>query len=113
MRLDVAPTHEDQLQQIVSPEALDFVAELHARFDARRRELLAARLEREPPSSFLPETREIRDGDWRVAEPPDDWGGRAAIRWVERVAAGERFDPSAERFVEVAEIVDRICGRSA
>ena len=48
-----------------------------------------------------------------LAEPPDDWGGRAAIRWAERVAAGERFDPAAERIVEVAEIVDRICGRGA
>jgi predicted dehydrogenase len=48
-----------------------------------------------------------------LAEPPDDWGGRAAIRWAERVAAGERFDPAAERVVEVAEIVDRICGRGA
>ena len=45
---------------------------------ARRRELLAARAERwqrlragELPD-FLPETREIRDGDWRVPEAPPD-----------------------------------------
>ena len=48
-----------------------------------------------------------------LAEPPDDWGGRAAIRWAERVAAGGRFDPAAERFVDVAKIVDRIYGRPA
>jgi malate synthase len=76
VKLDVAPTREEQLQQIVSPEALDFVAELHARFDARRRELLAARQQRVPPSGFLPETREIREGDWRVADPPDDYRDR-------------------------------------
>ena len=46
MKLDVAPAREDRLQEILSPEALDFVAELHGRFGARRRELLAARRER-------------------------------------------------------------------
>ncbi len=76
MRIDVAPTRADQLQEILSPGALDFVTELHARFDARRRELLAARREREPPSDFLPDTREIREGDWRVADPPDDYRDR-------------------------------------
>jgi malate synthase len=73
MKVDVAPTRE---HAIVSPQAIDFVAELHARFDARRRELLAARSEREPPADFLPETREIREGDWRVAEPPSDFRDR-------------------------------------
>jgi malate synthase len=73
MRVDVAPARE---QEIVSPEAIDFVAELHARFEAHRRKLLAARQEREPPSGFLPETREIRESDWTVAEPPRDYVDR-------------------------------------
>jgi malate synthase len=79
MRLDVAPTREDRLQEVVSSEALDFVAELHARFGARRNELLAARRERARELTaggtldFLPETREIREGDWRVAAPPGDY----------------------------------------
>jgi malate synthase len=82
MRLEVAPAREDRLQQILSAEALDFVAELHARFDARRQELLAARAERAAelarggPLDFLDETREIREGDWRVAEPPHDFRDR-------------------------------------
>lgn len=46
-----------------------------------------------------------------IAEPPDAWGGRAAAEWARRLAAGDRFDPAAERFVEVARVLDRIYGR--
>ena len=62
--------------EILTPEALEFVALLQREFDGRRRDLLAARAERwqrlrggELPA-FLPETREIRDGDWRVPDAP-------------------------------------------
>jgi predicted dehydrogenase len=47
----------------------------------------------------------------RLASPPDDWGGRAAVDWARRLAAGERFDPAAERLVEVAEVLDRVYRR--
>lgn len=43
-----------------------------------------------------------------LAAPPDDWGGRAAVAWAARLAAGERYDPAAERLVEVAEALDRL-----
>jgi predicted dehydrogenase len=43
-----------------------------------------------------------------LAEPPDAWGGRAAVAWAQRVARGERFDPSAEELVCVAEVLDAI-----
>ncbi|HEX2190495.1 MAG TPA: Gfo/Idh/MocA family oxidoreductase, partial [Longimicrobiaceae bacterium] len=46
-----------------------------------------------------------------LAAPPDEWGGRAAADWARRLAAGERFDPAAERLVEVAGVLDRIYGR--
>lgn len=46
-----------------------------------------------------------------LAEPPDAWGGRAAADWAMRLAAGERFDPEAERLVDVARVLDRIYGR--
>lgn len=52
--------------QVLTPDALAFVAELHKRFDARRRALLAARDERQARldagelPNFLPETRHIR-----------------------------------------------------
>jgi predicted dehydrogenase len=40
--------------------------------------------------------------------PPDDWGGRAAAAWAKRLALGARFDPAAERLVDVAHVIDRI-----
>ena len=43
-----------------------------------------------------------------LTAPPDDWGGRAAADWAQRLATGARFDPAAERLVDVAEILDRI-----
>ena len=52
-RIDAAPapSSEERANDILSPEALDFVAELHGRFEPRRQELLAARRERARPSS--------------------------------------------------------------
>lgn len=44
----------------------------------------------------------------RLASPPDDWGGRAAIDWTERLARGTGFDPEAQRFVDVAAVLDAI-----
>jgi len=64
--------------EILTPDALAFLAELHRAFDGRRRELLAARAERQKRldagelPNFLPETAAIRDGDWRVAPIPAD-----------------------------------------
>jgi predicted dehydrogenase len=46
-----------------------------------------------------------------LASPPDPWGGRAAADWAQRLAAGARFDPEAERLVDVARALDRIYGR--
>jgi predicted dehydrogenase len=46
-----------------------------------------------------------------LASPPDEWGGRAAADWARRLAAGERFDPGAERLVDVADALDRTYGR--
>jgi len=44
----------------------------------------------------------------RLLEPPDDWGGRAVVAWVERLARSNKFDPSAKSLVCVAELLDRI-----
>ncbi|MDT0164219.1 malate synthase A [Actinotalea sp. AC32] len=62
--------------EILTPEALAFVAELHTRFLGRRNELLHARQERRDrfangaDPQFLPETRHVReDPTWRVAGP--------------------------------------------
>jgi malate synthase len=68
--------------EILSPGALAFVAELHRRFDGRRRELLAARTERQARfdagelPDFLPETAAIRTADWKVGPIPADLQNR-------------------------------------
>lgn len=46
-----------------------------------------------------------------LATPPDAWGGRALVRWAERLAEGAGYDEDCERLVDVARIVDRIYGR--
>jgi predicted dehydrogenase len=43
-----------------------------------------------------------------LVAPPDDWGGRAAIAWAQRVQARSGFDPAADEFVRVAALVDSI-----
>nr|WP_067434188.1 malate synthase A [Nocardioides jensenii] len=65
-------------EKILTAEALAFVAELQRRFGGRRDELLAARRKRRDEVSrtgrldFLPETAEVRAGDWKVAPAPAD-----------------------------------------
>ena len=68
--------YNPEFDSILSEAALEFVARLHRRFEARRQQLLAARAERvkrldagERPD-FLPETRAIREGDWKIAPLP-------------------------------------------
>ncbi|HZG09000.1 MAG TPA: Gfo/Idh/MocA family oxidoreductase [Allosphingosinicella sp.] len=46
-----------------------------------------------------------------LVSPPDEWGGRAAADWAVRLGAGARFDPGAERLVDVSRALDRIYGR--
>jgi predicted dehydrogenase len=63
--------------------------------------------------SFYDFTAERFDGTSRaqLAGPPDDWGGRAAVDWARRLAAGNRFDPEATHYVETAAALDRIYQR--
>ncbi|MCB5169553.1 malate synthase A [Streptomyces bambusae] len=62
--------------EVLTEAALAFVAELHRRFTPRRDELLARRGERRAEIArtshldFLPETAQIREGDWQVAPAP-------------------------------------------
>lgn len=63
---------------VLTPDSLELLAELHERFEGRRRELLNARVARRARFAageqldFLPETLGVRHGDWQVAPPPDD-----------------------------------------
>ncbi len=72
----------ERSEEILTPAALAFVAELHTRFADRRDELVARRAKRRAEAAanrrldFLPETREVRESDWRVAPAPDDLADR-------------------------------------
>jgi malate synthase len=61
---------------ILTPEALELVAKLHRAFEPRRKELLKKRVERQARidagemPDFLPETKHIREGDWKIAPLP-------------------------------------------
>ena len=67
-----------EFAQILTPEALAFVAMLHRRFEPRRQELLARRAARQKAfdagakPDFLEETRHVRDSEWKVAAQPKD-----------------------------------------
>ncbi len=64
--------------EVLSHDALAFVADLHRRFNETRKRLLALRAERQKrfdageTPDFLAETRHIREGDWTVAPIPAD-----------------------------------------
>ncbi len=62
--------------------------------------------------SFYDFTAELYRGTERemIAAPPDEWGGRGAADWAVRLAGGQRFDPAADRLVEVSAVLDRIYG---
>jgi malate synthase len=59
-------------EEVLSPDALAFVALLQRELGPRRADLLRRRHERTGRPDFLDETREIRSGDWRVEPPPRD-----------------------------------------
>jgi malate synthase len=68
----------DEFAGILTPEAVAFVAKLSREYRGRVDDLLAKRAERQERISagempdFLPETREIREGDWKISPIPDD-----------------------------------------
>ncbi len=64
--------------EILTPDALAFVAKFQREFGGRRKECLARRQQRQAALDggealdFLPETKSIRDGDWTCAPIPSD-----------------------------------------
>jgi len=64
--------------QILTPEAMAFVAKLHRAFEPRRQELLARRAARQKEfdagklPDFLPETKSIRESEWKICDQPKD-----------------------------------------
>ena len=76
--IEVRGRVEGRQEEILTADALDFLADLHRAFEPRRQELLRARIERQRQISegagldFLPETREIRESEWHTVPPPRD-----------------------------------------
>ncbi|MCH8198259.1 MAG: malate synthase A, partial [Proteobacteria bacterium] len=74
IRGDMKPRYDE----ILTPDALDFVAMLERRFGPERRELLhrreavQERIDAGEMPDFPAETAEIRAAEWTVAEIPDD-----------------------------------------
>ena len=68
--------------EILTPEAISFVAKLARQFEGTRQELLALRTQRQAEwdagtlPDFLPETKWIRESEWQVAPLPADLQNR-------------------------------------
>jgi len=68
----------EEFEQILTPEAVAFVAKLSREYRGRVVELLEKRAERQERINagempdFLPETKDVREGDWKIAPIPDD-----------------------------------------
>ena len=69
---------KEEFRPILTTDALEFIAALNARFGKRVPELLRAREERQrridagEMPDFLPETRAIRESEWKVGRIPED-----------------------------------------
>ena len=76
--LEILGSADARFDEILTGEALAFVAGLQREFGARRVELLEARVERQirldqgERPDFLEATRHVRDAEWRVAPTPSD-----------------------------------------
>ena len=71
-----------EASEILTPEAVGLVVKLARAFEGRRQELLAARVERQARldagerPDFLPETADVRAGDWVCDPVPADFQDR-------------------------------------
>ena len=76
--IEVVGPVKARYDEILTPEALNFIEELERKFGERRVELLQYRQKRQVEINdgklpdFLPETKHIRNGDWTIAPLPDD-----------------------------------------
>lgn len=78
MGMEVVGALKAQYDGILTPDALKFIEELETKFGPKRAELLQSRQKRQEEinngklPAFLPETKHIRNGDWRIAPLPHD-----------------------------------------
>ncbi|MBE9610364.1 malate synthase A [Chitinilyticum piscinae] len=104
----LTPLAADSSQaNILSQDALYFLSQLHRKFEPKRRELLAARAERQArldageTPDYLPETADIRSGNWSIAPlPPDLLDRRVEITGpVERKMMINALNSGAKSFM--------------
>ncbi len=90
--MDIKGQIKPGYEHVLTKDALQFVADIARKFDHTRQELLKTRETRQAKwdagalPDFLPGTKEIRDGDWKIAGVPDD----LQKRWVELTGPTER-----------------------
>ncbi len=76
--VEVRAPRDARFDEILTPDALGFVARLARTFEARRQDLLRRRADRQRDfdagafPTFLESTAHVRDADWRVAPIPHD-----------------------------------------
>ena len=91
-RVELRGAIERSFEEILTPEALEFLDVLEHEFGPTRRHLLEARAERRERLrnggmlDFLPETRELRESDWQISPVPSD----LRQRWVEITGPTDR-----------------------
>ena len=80
--LEVIGELKQGYEEILTPEALQFVERLERQFGARRKELLEKRkviqeeINKGKLPKFLEETKHIREGDWTISPVPKDLDDR-------------------------------------
>jgi malate synthase len=91
--IELAGPSEPEFDEVLTPDALEFVAVLAREFEPRRQKLLAARARRrqrlvagEDTLHFLEQTADVREGDWTVARAP----APLQQRWVEITGPADR-----------------------
>lgn len=81
-KLTISAPVSPEFAEILTPEAVAFIAELERTFGSRRRELLERRVQRQAAidggqlPDFLPETKSVRNSEWTVAPIPADLADR-------------------------------------
>ena len=81
-KVEIAGARIGRAEEVLTPLALQLLASLHRRFNARRLELLAARTQRQAQlddgalPDFLPASAQLRSAEWRIAPVPADLADR-------------------------------------
>ncbi|HLS60021.1 MAG TPA: malate synthase A [Virgibacillus sp.] len=76
--IQITKGKQERFDEILSDEAISFLESLHNKFEAERVRLLDERtrlqvkLNEGEKFDFLPETKEIRDGNWTISPLPED-----------------------------------------